>query len=645
MTPRIASAAAIALAAACSGRAAPIPAEDLFRSNVLGESALSPDGRHLGTIVTDEADVKNLMIFDLKDFKAVGLRGGGNFDISSFVWLGNNRVIFNVEREKLYSWGLYAADIGHIQRFSPIDKYDVTQIIGVPSARPGDVIVWIRADARDSGRPGPLKELDASSDLSRFEEGSSTNVTMHVFLPPRDRGPVIGWATNREGEVALCVTWLAGHAHVFHYRPATETWGAVNMPNNARWMAFDPDERYLWVVDHSDKGFELRRLEVGSGRMDPPVLIDPSYDISAGRLYFSRLGHNLAGVAYAQRRVTSVWFAQNFAVAQATMDEHRPDTVNVLVDHDAAERKFLFLRVGSEHPGSFELLDLDAKKINVLAEAAPWLKGREFRPLQAIAFTASDGLRMEGYLTLPDGADKEHPAPLVVLAHGGPWVRDLPEFNPDVQFLASRGYAVLQPNYRGSLGYSPEITRKQAYDFGRMSDDVADATRAILTTGLIDPKRIAIMGGSFGGYLALAGVTFHPELYRCAITMAGVFDWERLIKSKSDIARPGEYEILTDEVGRPDRDTAYLDRISPLKHVDQIRVPVLIAHGTEDNVVDVVQSKKLAAELKRRGIPRETFYRAVEGHGFRDYKDRVDFYHRVEAFLAANIGGASLTPK
>jgi dipeptidyl aminopeptidase/acylaminoacyl peptidase len=645
VTTRSAALAAFALGAAHFIGAAPIPAEDLFRSAPLGESALSPDGKHLGTIVTDEKDVKNLMIFDLKDFKAVGMRGGGGFDISSFVWLGNNRIIFNVEREKIYSWGLYAADVAHIQRFSPMDKYDVTQIVGVPRTRPGNVIVWIRADAHESGRPGDLKEFDGSSDLSLFQEGTSTDSTVHIFRAPRNHGPVITWATNREGELALCMTWLDGHTHLFHYTPATEAWDPVALPETAHWMAVDPDERFLWVVDHSAKGFELRRMEIGSGRMEPAVLIDPSYDISAGRLYFSRVGKTLAGVVYTQRRVVSVWFTQSFADAQATMDRHRPDTVNVLADHDAGERKFLFLRVGPEHPGSFELLDLDAKAINILADAAPWLKGRHFRPLQAIAFTASDGLRMEGYLTLPEGAGKDHPVPLVVLAHGGPWVRDLPEFNPEVQFLASRGYGVLQPNYRGSVGYSPEITRKQAYDYGRMSDDVADATRAILTTALIDPKRIAIMGGSFGGYLALAGVTFHPELYRCAITMAGVFDWERMIKSKSDIARPGEYEILTDEVGRPDRDHDYLDRISPLKHVEQIHVPVLIAHGTEDNIVDVVQSRKLASELKKRGIPHETFYRAVEGHGFRDYKDRVDFYHRVEAFLAANIGGASLTPK
>ena len=225
-------------------------------------------------------------------------------------------------------------------------------------------------------------------------------------------------------------------------------------------------------------------------------------------------------------------------------------------------------------------------------------------------------------------------------------MRDTSDYNPEVQFLASRGYAVLQPNYRGSAGYSPEVSDASAYQYEKMGDDVTDATRAIIASGVVDPARIAIMGGGFGGYLAVCGVTFEEAACTCcAITVCGVFDWDRFIKSKSDVARPGEYELLTDEIGKPGRDNKYLERISPLEHADRIHVPVLIAHGTEDNVVDVAQSKRLAKVLKAlHGVPCETFYRGVEGHGFFNYKNRVEFYHRVEAFLAANLGGATLTP-
>jgi dipeptidyl aminopeptidase/acylaminoacyl peptidase len=622
---------------------APIPAEELFRAAPLGEAALSPDGRHLGTIITDEKDMKNLLIFDSKTFKPTGLRGGGSFEISTFAWLGNNRVVFNVLRDKLYSWGLYTAGIGNLERYTPINQFDGTEIIGVPRSRPDHVIVWIRQSARDDGRPGALVELNAASNLNTFDARNSYAV-VRTYGAPR-LGAVMVYRSDQQGDLSLCVTWLKGQTHLFHYLPANDRWREIWLAPGTRWMAVDPDNHFLWVVTHSgEDGFRLRRLNIETGVLGEPVLTDPLYDISAGHLYFSEVDHRLAGVVYMRRRPVSVWFSRTFATAQAAVNQHRPDTDNVLAGWDDAERKFLFILTGPLHPGSFELLDMQARTLNILADAAPWLKKRVLCPVQPIGFTARDGLKLEGYMALPPGASREHPVPLVVLAHGGPWVRDTSEFNPEVQFLASRGYAVLQPNYRGSTGYSPEISRVPAYDYRKMCDDVTDATRAIIATGLIDPKRVAIMGGSFGGYLAVSGVTFEQGLYRCAITVCGVFDWDRFIKSKGDVARPGEYELLTDSIGKPGRDDKYLERISPLEHADQIHVPVLIAHGTEDNIVDVAQSRRLASELRRRKVPYETFYRAVEGHGFRDYRDRVEFYHRVEAFLAANLGGATLTP-
>ncbi len=621
----------------------PLPAEDLFRAAPLGEAALSPDGRHLGTIITDDKDLKNLVVFDTETFKPTGLRGSGAFEISTFHWLGNDRVVFNVLRDKLYSWGLYSGEIARLDEFTPIDQYDGTEIIGVPKSRPGDVLVWIRQSARNEGRPGPLEELDARRSLDPFD-AHRVDAVVRDYYPPKV-GAVMRYMADRDGDLALCMTWLDGRARLFRFQRPTNSWREVDVPLGVRWMPLDPDGRHLWVVSHSkERGFELRRLDTETGQMGEPVLTDPLYDLSTGLLHFSKADHGLAGIVYMQRRPKAVWFSKAYAQAQAAMDQHRPGTDNVLVESDSAEKKFLFLLTGPLHPGSYELLDMGSRRLNVLADAAPWLHGRVLCPVQSISYTARDGLKLEGYMAMPPQASREHPVPLVVLAHGGPWVRDTNEFNPEVQFLASRGYAVLQPNYRGSTGYSPEITRIPAYDYRKMCDDVTDATRAIESSGLIDPKRVAIMGGSFGGYLAVSGVTFESGLYSCAVTVCGVFDWERFIKSKSDVARPAEYEFLTDEVGRPGRDKSYLERISPLEHADQIHVPVLIAHGTEDIVVDVEQSKRLARELKRRGVPYETFYREVEGHGFFDYKDRVDFYHRVEAFLARNLGGATLTP-
>lgn len=660
----LAFAGAIAASAAPPPPTGPLSAEELFRAAPLGEARLSPDGLHLGAVVTDKSDMKDLLVYDLATKKPTGLRGSGSLEISTFHWLDDRRLIFSVSKDKIYSWGLYSATINHLERFTPLDRFDVTQVVGVPRSRPDRVLVWIRQSAKDDNRPGPLLELDASHRTGSFEEvvewnamarsytmpesalegSGGWNALVRSYKPPQD-GPVLAWDTDREGDLALCTTLVEGRSRLHRYVRASDSWSDVALPPGARAMALDPDARFLWVVTHSRaRGYELRRLDLDSGALEAPVLTDAAYDFGSGTLVFSARRHSLAGVTYARTERVSAWLLGDYAVAQATIDQHLPNTRNRLIDHDDAEGKFLFLSTGPRHPGTLELLDLGAKTLQELADSAPWLKGRPLRPLEPIGFTTRDGVKLEGYLTLPDGASVRHPVPLVVLCHGGPWIRDIPDYNPEVQFLASRGYAVLQPNYRGSSGYSPEISHDRLYDFRRMHDDVTDATRSVVAGGMVDPARVAIMGASFGGYLAVAGVAFEQGLYRCAITECGIFDWARLIKSKSYSGRPGEYELLTGELGKPGRDGGHLEQISPLDYAGQIHVPVLIAHGTEDAVVDVAQSRRLASELKRRGVPYETFYRALENHGFFSYQNRVDFYHRVEAFLAANLGGATLTP-
>ena len=666
--PRFLAALALAGAAAAPAAApppgAPLSAEELFRAMPLGKAGLSPDGRHLGAIVTDKADMRDLLIYDLAAYKPTGLRGSGSLEISTFAWLDDRRLIFSLAKDKIYAWGLYSATVDHLERLTPIDRFDVTQVVGVPRSRPERVLVWIRQSARDENRPGPLLELDAGHVPSAFngeqgwnamvryytmpenvlEESGGWNAMVRSYKPPGD-GPVLAWDADRGGDLGLCTTLVEGRARLHRYVRASDTWRDLALPPGARAMALDADGRRLWVVTLARAtGYELRRLDPDTGALEAPVLADPAYDIGSGSLVFSARGHALAGVTYLRRERVSFWFLPDYSAAQATMDRSVPGASNELIDRDEAERKFLFRSTGPRHPETLELLDLGAKTLHGLGDTAPGLKGRPLRPVEPVSFSTRDGVRLEGYLTLPEGAGAQHPVPLVVLCHGGTWMRDTPDFSPEVQFLASRGYAVLQPNYRGSTGYAPEISHERVYDFRRMHDDVTDATRSILATGMVDPARVAIMGSSFGGYLAVAGVAFEKDLYRCAITECGIFDWASQIRFKSYAGRPGEYERLTNELGTPGRDGGRLGQISPLDHADQIRVPVLIAHGTEDAVVDVAQSRRLAAELKRRGIPHETFYRALEGHGFFNYRNRVDFYHRVEAFLAANLGGATLTP-
>jgi dipeptidyl aminopeptidase/acylaminoacyl peptidase len=249
-----------------------------------------------------------------------------------------------------------------------------------------------------------------------------------------------------------------------------------------------------------------------------------------------------------------------------------------------------------------------------------------------------DDHQIEAYLTLPAGATKENPPPLVVLAHGGPHARDAWGYDGEVQFLASRGYAVLQANYRGSSGYNWTFPAGDDWEFRKMHDDVTDAVKMLGKAGRIDPSRIAIMGTSFGGYLAVCGAAFEPDLYRCAITISGVFDWTQVINEKKSVQYDSAaYGIFLRNLGDPKANPAQFDRISPLRHIGDVRIPVFVAHGRDDEVADVAESRALISELEKFHVPHESLLVAREGHGMSFTKNQVELYTRIEAFLAKNL--------
>jgi dipeptidyl aminopeptidase/acylaminoacyl peptidase len=230
---------------------------------------------------------------------------------------------------------------------------------------------------------------------------------------------------------------------------------------------------------------------------------------------------------------------------------------------------------------------------------------------------------------------------MVVLPHGGPHVRDTWSWDPEVQFLTSRGYAVFQPNYRGSTGFDWIFPAADRWDFHKMHNDVTDGVKTMLKTGLIARDRIAIMGTSFGGYLALCGAAFEPDLYRCAISNAGVFDWEAMIRevqiADEDSGRAG---ILRRNLGDPSTQKDLFDSISPIRHVNQIKIPVFVSHGKVDSVVYVGQAKRLISELEKHGIAHEVFLASGEGHGMRRTENEEKLYSKVEAFLAKHLSPA-----
>jgi dipeptidyl aminopeptidase/acylaminoacyl peptidase len=621
----------------------PIPIETLFRAPYLSDVRLSPDGKSIAGLNHTPEGATNLAMLTMEPRSATILKGSDEVKPYEFRWLTDKLLVVRSVKDKIYAGGLHVANRDDLSQFKPLSMGNVS-IVGHPAARPKNVI--LSADL--SNRPA-FRESSSIFEVSAEDPPdyviqpevvlgrSSRRATKRsiAYLEPM-QDIVLGFESDVAGELALCYFYEGGKIRVLLYDAEGRKWDRLRFDaESTAILAVEADHRHLWLSEYSKAtGFEVRRWSLETGERGAAMITDPLFNPAAGSVHYSRLENALVGITYQQRRLKSAWFNSRYAALQASVDRLLPKTDNQLVDTDMNERYFLYYSHAPQIPGTYYLLDSERNALMPFSQAYPWLDGATFAPCHAVKFTARDGLELEGYLTVPPDASAKNKVPLIVLCHGGPSDRDTWTFDPEVQFLASRGYAVLQPNYRGSAGYKPSISKDWEYDYRRMHDDVSDATRAFRQLDIIDRSRVAIMGASFGGYLAVSGAAFEEGLYRCAITNSGVFDWELLTKNAKWDGRPGEYEMLKDHVGKPGKDRDYFESISPLASIDNIKIPVFIAHGKDDNVVNLNQSTKLASGLKRRKIPVETFFPSDELHGFRSPENKAEYYHRIEVFLA-----------
>jgi dipeptidyl aminopeptidase/acylaminoacyl peptidase len=288
-------------------------------------------------------------------------------------------------------------------------------------------------------------------------------------------------------------------------------------------------------------------------------------------------------------------------------------------------------------PPRYWLWDRDKQHGRFLFTTWPALEGKPLAEMQTVEIPTRDGLVMPSYLTLPEGSDGKN-LPMILFVHGGPWARDGWGYNPYHQWLANRGYAVLSPNFRGSTGFGKNFANAGNREwYGKMQDDLNDAVDWAVAKGVVDPKRVAIMGGSYGGYATLAGLTRDPEKFACGVDIVGPSHVRTLISSAPPYWKP-MMKMFEDRIGSMD-EPAYLDAISPLTHVEYINKPLLIGQGANDPRVKVAESDQIVEAMNMRALPVTYVVFPDEGHGFRNPKNNLAFNAVTEAFLAEHLGG------
>jgi dipeptidyl aminopeptidase/acylaminoacyl peptidase len=362
----------------------------------------------------------------------------------------------------------------------------------------------------------------------------------------------------------------------------------------------------------------------------------PEVDVDS--LHFSTRDGRLLAIEYVTDRPRLHFLDEEARREQALLDREFPGTTNRIISRDRDERIGIAMVSGDTEPPRYYFYERGSQRFEPLVEAYPELESRMLAPMKPVSFRARDGLEIPGYLTLPEGASKGS-LPTLLYVHGGPSSRDVWGYDPSVQLFASQGFAVFQPNFRGSTGYGARHTKLGYKQWGlAMQDDLEDAARWLIDRGIADPARIGIYGASYGGYAALMALAKTPELFAAGASLAGVTD---LITMLSDDRWYRFDDWNTPTVGGRWSDRGQLQETSPVNHADRFRAPVLIAHGTADDVVHVKHAEMMAEALESGNKQVVTLLYPDEVHGFLHERNSIDFHDQLVAFFALHLAATA----
>lgn len=621
----------LALVLPALGSAAKLSAEDLFKNYQYTQMTVSPSGKYLAALAPAR-DRRNIAIIDLEDrSKSKFVTGLRKQDIAGYTWASDEKLVFTVDSDGNESFGLYVVDRKSGKQKTLVEP-DTGIRAGLPSAGILDTLpkdpdhILVTWDDRRVGSPDVYKVNLKTAGMKMIE---------------RNPGDVTGWMTDHNGEVRAAFGQDKLFSEIRYRKSVEDEWQAIsryrfNANDNLQPMGFDYDNKHMFVSTNSghDKA-AIYRYNPETQEMGKLVFSNDEVD-PAG-LMMSDVKQKLIGVAYVTDKTQYEFFDDESNRLWRSLQAAFPDKM-VTISSRSKDEKLNVVTVGSDtDPGSFYLFNSEDKNLEFLAARADWLDPAQMSPMRSIKFQARDGLRIQAYLTLPQGMEHEN-LPLIINPHGGPFgVRDNWGFNPEHQFLASRGYAVMQVNYRGSGGFGKSFLEAGYKKWGReMQNDLTDAVKWAVAEGIADEKRVCIYGGSYGGYATMAGMTFTPELYRCGVNYVGVTDVPLLFESMPKRWTLGA-AMMKEQIGDPEKDMEMLEAISPVHHVENIAAPIFIVHGRRDPRVVFEHAKKLQKEMDKHGKPYQWLVKNDEGHGFRKQENRIELYNEMEKFFAEHL--------
>ena len=614
--------AALALVALpASAEVATIPMRDFFKNPQEAGHQVSPNGTYVSWLAPYEHRL-NVFVRPLKGGDVRRVTSETARDIAGYFWKGE-RILYVKDFGGDENFHVVSVDLagGDLKDLTPGGKVRAQIVDGLID---DDRHVIVAHNRRD-----PTVFDVFRADVATGEE--------HALA--QNPGNITSWMTDHDGQLRVALATDGVNTTVLYRTKEADQFKPIlttNFKETVSPLFFTFDNKGLYVASNRGRDmaaiFEFDPATAKEGR-----LIFERADVDVADLHYSHKRKVLTTVSYETWKPQRHFLDQEFEAMFRAIETQLPGYEINILSANKAEDKFVVASSSDKTRGRRYLFDKATGKLELLADVSPWLPEAQLADMRPISYQTRDGLTINGYLTLPKGVPARD-LPVVVNPHGGPWARDLWGFDPEVQFLANRGYAVLQINFRGSTGYGRKFWEASFKQWGKtMQDDVTDGVHWLIKEGIADPKRIGIYGGSYGGYATLAGVTFTPDLYAAAVDYVGVSNLFTFMRTIPPYWKP-MLDMLYEMVGNPETDRDLLAAESPALHADQIRTPLFIAQGANDPRVNKNESDQMVAALKKRGVDVEYMVKEDEGHGFRNEENRFDFYDAMEKFLSKHLG-------
>jgi dipeptidyl aminopeptidase/acylaminoacyl peptidase len=599
-----------------------IPIIDFFKTPERSFYRISPDGKYVSYLKPFK-DKQNIFIQSLADGKERMVTQFEDYSIrGDYFWTFNNQLVFSQDLIATDSVKMYAFDVA-------TDKSRIILSLGnvriglVNRNRQQPDIITIKTNERDPG----------NFDVYRLNVKTGEMKT--YLLNP---GNITEWFADADGKIRL-ERASDGVNETILFRPDEDKpFKAIienNFKNAVKPIAFTGVKNYFYALSNVNRDkMALVEINAEDGKEERTIFSCNKADIT--NFEYSKNKHRIEFTGWDEATPRKHFLAPDVEQMYHTIQQQLKGNEVRVVDRDSSENKFILNTYTDRNPGSYYLFEKSSGKLTKLSDINSSLVPAELCAMKPVSYHARDGLLINGYLTLPLG-DKKDNYPVVVMPHDGPWGRDTWGYDDQVQFLANRGYAVFQVNYRGSTGYGKAF-RSAGYKQvgGKIQDDITDGVHWLIDTKVANPKKIAIFGGRFGGFSALYGVSFHPELYSCAVVQYGLINFFTYIKDAPPFVKP--YLKMTYEmVGNPETDADQLRAISPVFHTDKIKVPLIIFQGAKDQRANISELNQFVRELRKRNVDVKYFLKPNERAYFRSEHNRMEMYAEIEKFLDKNM--------